>query len=168
MTRHELWLTVCDLFLVNDGSLPEINFKSLETDRVSAAYEYLRRLAGCFNDNTNYWSLPEQRDMQVQSHDKVEDILAVAGAKYFHVVISDVYSPSGIGIPPLGISVFEDWISLDYRMGGDWNPDVLHGFFEIICALQNLTMAPEISHEENQNDPTGRRLVQALSDFQNS
>ena len=168
MMKDQLWLQVSDIFLVNDGSLPEVTFKELSVAEVSSAYQLLRQFGGGFECNTYYWSIPEQRDLKVLSTDRVEDIFAIADGKHFHVLILDVRSPSKLPVPTLGIGVGEDWITIDYRMGLEWTPDAVFGFFEIVSALQDLTMASTITHGVNANDPGGRRFIASLRDWRNT
>jgi hypothetical protein len=54
-----------------------------------------------------------------------------------HVVLRGIGS-GGIRLPDLGVSVWPGEVALDYRMGSDWDADVLGAFVELLADLQGL------------------------------
>ncbi|WP_370682236.1 hypothetical protein [Comamonas sp. GB3 AK4-5] len=156
--------SVVKLFLEDDGTLPDICFKRLSMAEVSAVYELLRGFAQDF-ESSPYWSVSDQADRRVLATESASEVLAQAEAKFFHIVLLGVKSPSGLSVPALGVCVLEDQISIDYRAGHEWGMGCVHGLFEIVCAALQLCATPVVAHEGNCNDPDGALLRRALDGF---
>lgn len=70
-------------------------------------------------------------------------------AECFHVCFNGIKSPTGKSIPELGLFVFTDSLSIDYRMGPQWNIDAIKGLFELLLKLSNEFKDMKISHQGN-------------------
>lgn len=53
-----------------------------------------------------------------------------------------------VAIPDLGVFVFPDQLSLDYRMGPAWGPSELEAFFGLLGELASLDPDASLSLEE--------------------
>ena len=71
-------------------------------------------------------------------------------AEPFHVVFGGIKSSSGKVVPDLGVFVMaSDYISLDYKMGKQWNTEAVIGLFEIMLVFESFGKNTVISHEGN-------------------
>ena len=150
------------MFLVDDGSLPEILFSELKVAQIADGYRLLLSLTTQFRGGSNYWSLAECRDIEVTMADTVEGVFGAADCPHFHVVLAGVRTPSGIQVPVLGVSVDAESLSVDYRMGLDWNSEAVAGLMEIASMVADVTACQKVEHTCNNNDPTGSRLLTLL------
>lgn len=60
-------------------------------------------------------------------------------------------------IPDFGVFVIQNQLALDYRMGNDWTPMMLDGFFRLLLDLSVLDDKSFLSLEDRvQTDVTAR------------
>jgi hypothetical protein len=139
MTAAELWDQLHDLFDTDDGSLPDIEINNLSGEEVVNIYAYLRAQSELTSNEQYFWSKTENKDVQVDSVANAALLVVSGEAEAFHIVVRGL-AFGGAGIPDLGIFVFEDSISLDYRMGPEWGPAELNALFLCFCKI--LKIAP--------------------------
>ena len=100
-----------------------------------------------------YWSNSRDVDIPIVFGQNPAEIFLAGEAQTFHLVFGGINSPSGKSIPDLGVFVLsETMISLDYRMGEDWNTEAVEGLFEIMLLLKLLSSTTKIEHISNYFD----------------
>jgi hypothetical protein len=135
--RDELWRELSDLFAVDDGSLPEIRLLDLSIEGVVQVFEELCHRAEPLDSTQTVWH--DERDQEVPFAELSDAVELAANGRIttLHVLLSGIRS-SGNRLPDLGVSVQPGEVALDYRMGEDWNADVLAAFIELLAELQAL------------------------------
>jgi len=84
-----------------------------------------------------FWSRSQAVSIPVDSVPSAATLVASGEAEAFHHCIAGVVS-AGVELPVIGVFVWQDTIELDYRMGKEWGPHQVAGFFELLrecCAL---------------------------------
>ena len=68
-------------------------------------------------------------------------------AESFHMLLKELKF-EGVTLPDLGVFIFKDEITLDYRRGSEWTDQVMRAFLALISKV--MTPRPEISvkHQE--------------------
>jgi len=122
---------LAELFLVDDGSLPEIRVEGLDRQSVEAALDLIRGLAiTAFK----------------YAHELGPD--APLGLNHFVTTLRI----GGVELPELGIWPFEDAVIVVYQMGPAWTAERIDGLFDLlhrICSLRHSAYA-EIEPEADQ------------------
>jgi hypothetical protein len=120
-TRHgdraELWQAVEPIFGTDDGSLPELSIPALSGEAVVAAFDCLRRDERRPFPATQYlWRRETRAEVPLAQvvHPAAEVVAGAADP--FHCTLVDV-GKSGVVVPEVGVGVFPDEITIDYRMG---------------------------------------------------
>jgi hypothetical protein len=73
-------------------------------------------------------------------------------AECFHLFFDGITSPTGKVIPELGLFVFTDCLSFDYRMGKELNAEAIERLFELLLLLSKSFKDMTLSHKNNIND----------------
>lgn len=150
----ELWNTLKHLFDTDDGSLPDFDISYKSGSSVSDAYALIRDSSkGLACGPYTYWCLETEAAVKVEFSDNPAILTSKGLAAAFHIVFSGVQSASGKDIPDLGVFVWEDGLSIDYRMGQDWNASALVGLFELLLNLSKLPSFEGLSSQfYNENE----------------
>lgn len=131
---------------------------------VADVYAMLRCRSQLVGEPPFFWSRTEQTDLLVDSVPNAAALTSGGQAEAFHILISGV-TAGDVELPPLGVFVWPDTIELDYRMGPDWGPDQIIGFFELLrdcCALDaNAVVIPA----EFEGPPYPERFLQGWSSY---
>jgi hypothetical protein len=133
-----LWEQVGECFANDDGSLPGILVANLSSEGVAGIYATLRarsRIAG--EEPPEFWSITEGRALPVDSVTNAAALVVSGQAEPFHHCIKGVIA-AGVALPVLGLFVSQDAIQFDYRMGAQWGPAEVEGFFDLLrdcCAI---------------------------------
>jgi hypothetical protein len=135
----------------NDGSLPDIEFDFGEEKRSSAAYALIQRQASCLaSQGAYYWSKSKEIEVPIKFGENPAELLLSGEAEPFHVVFGGMRSSSSAIIPDLGLFILgSTQISLDYRMGKEWNRVAIEGLFELMLNLKCLAPNTKIQHVGN-------------------
>lgn len=135
----------------DDGSLPDIEFDYGETAAVTQAYAFIRSHAtGLVSRDNYYWSKSREDECRFGFDDDPALALMAGDAESFHVVFGGLRSPGGHVVPDLGVYCFTpSFLSLDYRMGPEWDAAAVTGLFEILRALSGLSGSTRIAHLRN-------------------
>jgi hypothetical protein len=139
-----LWHTFHSLFDTNDGSLPEIDIDHLSPAGLASIWMYLRTAAAGYAGDAWFWHNGTERETPLDSVANVAQLVVTGEAEPFHTVLQGI-SYFGAGIPDLGVFVFQDSISLDYRMGADWSAANLTALFELLHQIQHIDPNADIS-----------------------
>jgi hypothetical protein len=67
----------------------------------------------------------------------------------------------GVELPVLGVFVWGDSIELDYRMGNEWGPRQVSGFFELLRDCCALDSDAEVVPEKGEGPPYPDRFMSA-------
>ena len=132
-----LWEQVRECFDTDDGSLPGIEIAGLSPEGVASVYAMLRGRSRLASDSAEFEIRPQEACLPVDSLPHAAALVAAGEAEPFHLCIAGVVA-AGVELPVLGVFVLPDAVELDYRMGPDWGPPQVAGFFELLrdcCAL---------------------------------
>lgn len=150
------------LFDTDDGSLPELRITGLTGDAAARLYARLRSLASRINDGATVWDLRVDRDTPVDTVPNAAALVVSGEAQAFHVVLQDPRL-DGVALPPLGVFVFPDEITLDYRMGASWGPREISALLDLLCELRRLAPGSRVELEEHAPADARDRFADALS-----
>ena len=145
---------VVEIMYENDGSLPDIEFDFGSEKCLDVAYQIVQQHSThIVSVAPYYWSNSRDVDIPIIFGQNPAEIFLAGEAQVFHLVFGGIKSPSGKNIPDLGVFVLsETMISLDYRMGEDWNSEAVEGLFEIMLLLKLLSSTTRIEHRGNYFD----------------
>ncbi|MFD2178572.1 hypothetical protein [Veronia pacifica] len=150
------WDSLLEIFGTDDGSLPDIELGHLSADEVIRGYEFIRNHAARISSKEpSYWSTSKDCDVPFGFEDNPAIQVISGEAESFHLCFDGLNSPSGKHIPELGLFVFTDCLSLDYRMGPQWNKEAVQGLFELISCMSKDYEDMKIAHKTNINDDDG-------------
>lgn len=163
------WNELEPLFQTPDGALPDIELNNVFPKSVAIGYEFIR-------DNSvwpthtvpSYWSKTAERDVDFTQSDNPAKYVVEETADSFHICFDSTLSPSGYKIPNLGVFIFQDSISLDYRAGPDWNVEAIKGLFEVIGYIYSISNTMSLKHLGNICDDTGDILESAWNSYKNA
>ena len=142
---------VVEILAENDGSLPDIDFYFIDEGKVAQAYALIQaRATHLVSKDACYWSTSRQMDLPVVMGQNLAEMVVMGESPGSHIVYGGLTSNSGAPIPDLGVGVYDGTrISLDYRMGSDWNEAAIEGLFEIMSEWKNLSVNVLITHSAN-------------------
>jgi hypothetical protein len=159
-----LWQQVGECFDTDDGSLPGIVIDKLSPEGVAAVYWMLRQRSRMATDSPEFWSRDKAASLSVDSVPNAAALVAAGQAEPFHHCIAGVIA-AGRELPVLGVFVWPDAVELDYRMGCEWGPDQVAGFFELLRECCALDPAAIIVPAEFVGPPYPDRFMQAWSAY---
>ena len=159
-----LWDQVGACFDTDDGSLPGIEVSKLSPDELAAIYAMLRSRSHVEGDPPEFWSTVEEASRPVDSVPNAAALVASGQAEAFHMLIAGLVA-SGVPLPPIGVFVWPDTIELDYRMGSDWGPPQVAGFFELLRDCCRLAAGALVVPADCEGPPYPKRFLQAWSSF---
>ncbi len=163
------WDGLLGIFGTDDGSLPDIELNNLAESDVILGYEFIRDHASCISSKEpSYWSTSESRDVPFSYMDNVATLVVSGESDPVHLCFDGITSPSGKRIPELGLYVFKDGLSLDYRMGPEWNKEAMQGLFELISSLPINHNRLKIAHKSNLDDYDGSIFKSYFQVYKNS
>lgn len=137
-TREEqLWRELADLFAEDDGSLPEIRLLEVSPDGAAKILDELRNGAEPLEANQTVWLDEREQELPLRDVPDAGALAATGRISTLHVVLRGIRS-RGTRLPDLGVSIWPGEVALDYRMGGEWNADVLAAFVELLGELRKL------------------------------
>lgn len=160
-----LWAEVGESFDTDDGSLPGIYVAGLSPTGVASVYAMLRRRSRLQGGPPQagppeFWSRVEEASFPVDSVPNAATLVAAGQAEAFHILITGVVA-GGVELPDLGVFVWTDSIELDYRMGREWGPSQVAGFFELLMDCCALDPGATVVPAENEGPPYPERFVRA-------
>lgn len=128
-----LWRQVGKCFDTDDGSLPGVEVADLSPDGVAAVYAMLRGRSRLTSESVSveFWSRTREESLSVDSVPNAAALVAAGEAEVFHFGIEGLVS-AGVELLVLGVFVWPDSVKLDYRMGREWGPAPVVGFFGLL------------------------------------
>lgn len=163
MSPEALWVRVRGCFETDDGSLPTLDLEDLSAAEHSAVYETIRRQTRLASDAT-FWDQQQRRDRKLDEVANAATLVRAEQAAPFHFVVEGATGPAG-ELPPLGVHIFQDTISIDYRMGSDWNPSRVFGFFTWLSELLSSTRRGTLRPNATEGPPDRQAFEAAWMQF---
>jgi len=160
----ELWDAAGVCFDTDDGSLPGIKIATLSPAGVSAVYAMLRRRSRLSGNPPEFWSRIRDKTVSADSVPDPAGLVAAGGAEAFHHCIEGVVA-GGVELPVLGVFVWPDCVELDYRMGREWGPAQVAGFFELLQDCCALDPSAVVVPAEFEGPPCPDRFLRAWSSY---
>ena len=132
-------------FDTDDGSLPELEVRYSNPDKVSIAFELLfaSNARNVTVDGGYLWIKSSQKEKPFTgSGDAALDICEAA--EPFHVVLAGI-TIANCTLPDLGVLVMPSSLTIDYRMGCAWGVSEINALlmlFKELCGLGGTLVAP--------------------------
>ncbi len=161
---ESLWDQVGICFDTDDGSLLGIEVSKLSPDEVAAIYAMLRSRSRVEGDPPEFWSNVKEASLPVDSVPNAAALVASGQAEAFRMLVAGIVA-NGVPLPPVGVFVWPDTIELDYRMGSDWGPDQVAGFFELLRDCCRLASGAVVVPAECEGPPYPDRFLWAWSSY---
>ena len=151
----------------NDGSLPDVEFDFGTAPIAVTAYALVQNRATAAESSFgHYWSKSRSIDCPIVFGENPALAFVDGDAEPFHVCFGGIKSSAGSAIPPLGFYVLDRGaVSLDIRMGPEWNSEAIAGLFELMRDLCGLSSPVSISHQGNEYDPDGETFLGAFQSW---
>ncbi len=163
--KNDLWEQVRGNFEVNDGSLPGIAISNLSPAEVSAVYAMLRKRSRPVEGApAEFWFRKQEKSELVDSVPDATALVTAGVADSFHHCVAGIVA-GGVELPVLGIFVDPDAVELDYRMGPEWNPATVRGFFELLRDCCAIALDAKIKPAEVEGPLYPERFVEAWSTY---
>ncbi|MBN9523818.1 hypothetical protein J0H58_35790 [bacterium] len=129
----DAWEQLRWLFDTDDGGLYDIRLAGLDESGVVAAFEFIRARSAVTPD-ARFWHTGLERDELVADYPDAARLVVRGVAEAFHVLAPGL-AFAGVTLPDLGVFVWPDEVTLDYRMGPEWGPPELTALFEFLRQL---------------------------------
>jgi hypothetical protein len=132
-------------FDTDDGSLPEVEVRYSNSDKVLQAFEFL------FASNARnvtagggyLWIKASQKEKPFTGSGDAS-LVACESAEPFHVVLADI-TIDNCKLPDLGVLVMLSSLTIDYRMGSAWGQPEISALLMLLkelCSLGGTLVAP--------------------------
>jgi hypothetical protein len=162
----QLWNELSWLFEDDDGSLPEVRLLTSSADATARIFEELRRRATPLGPTQTVWHNARRQEVAVATLPDAGALAVLGALGPLHIVARGIES-GGVRLPDLGVSVDPEGIALDYRMGDNWNPNVLGGFVDLLGDLLALDAEARVDLEDFAADHARQRFRLALGAYLN-
>jgi hypothetical protein len=133
----DAWDRLRWLFDTDDGGLYDIRLTGLDETDLVKAFEFIRSRANITPDG-RFWHTELQQDQCVADYSDAARMVVQGIAEPFHVLARGLEF-RGTVIPDLGVFVWADEVTLDYRMGPEWDRPQLLALFELLRHLASAT-----------------------------
>ena len=121
----------------HDGGLYDIRLFGLDEQGLAAAFEFVRSRSA-INPDAMFWHNGLDHEQPVADYPDVASLVLKGVAEPFHVLAPGLQFADTV-IPDLGVFVWQDELTFDYRMGPEWGRPQLLALFELLCQLMILT-----------------------------
>jgi hypothetical protein len=159
-----LWDEVSSCFDTDDGSLPGIDVANLSPVGLSSVYAMLRRRSRPHGNPAEFWDNTQNESVLVDSVQNAAARVATGQAEAFYHCIEGVVA-EGVELPVLGVFVFRDAIELSYRMGLEWGPGQVAGFFALLKECCSLDSGSAVSPSIHEGPPDPERFLSAWATY---
>ena len=133
----DAWDRLRWLFDTDDGGLYDIRLTGLDEAGLVNAFEFVRSRANLTTD-ARFWHTELQQDQRVADYPDAARMVVQGIAEPFHVLARGLEFDGAV-IPDLGVFVWADEMTLDYRMGPEWDWPQLLALFELLRQLVSVT-----------------------------
>ena len=117
---------------VGEG-LPGVLLRATRVHVLRQSVEFIRSRAAVTPD-ARFWHTQLERDERVADHPDAARLVVRGVAEPFHVLASGLVF-AGVVLPDLGVFVWTDEVTLDYRMGPEWGRSQLLALLELLRQL---------------------------------
>jgi hypothetical protein len=153
-----IWEALHDLFDLDDGSLPEIDLTGLTGKHVADIFLFLSSQSQDITiGGARFWDKTLEQTRSVADIDSAANLVVHYKADSFYMVIGNLNSKDII-IPSIGIFVFQESISLDYRKGHNWSPEKIAALLEILCDLNKIAPEMQVTFQEGTTEVANERF----------
>ena len=126
-------------FDTDDGSLPEVEIAFDSPKKVARAFRFLFSCGAV--DVTAYggcklWNVREDRDIPFSGPEDAR-LLLTGDVHQFHIVLGGM-SRGRHTIPDLGVSVYPEGLTIDYRMGAGWGDTQIESLVLLLRELAGI------------------------------
>jgi len=167
MNESTLWNYVHICFDDNDGSLPSIDIENLDAAEIAHIFEVLMLEGKAQLEEAEFYSLENNSMKSINSVSNAARLVPEFKASPFHLVFSG-FHVNGREIPELGVFFFQDSISIDYRMGKNWNAYNLYAFFVFLNRIVKMTKQGQVIASVSDGPPYPECFNNAWKLFQNT
>lgn len=129
---QDLWGRLSPLFEEDDGGLYDVRLTGLTSSSGSRLAAHLQKRAVSLEGYA--WDRVLNREVKVENLAEAALQVGAKRLQRLHVLLTGIQL-NGIAIPDLGLYVWTDELTLDYRMGREWSASVLYAFFELLYEL---------------------------------
>lgn len=157
-----VWDKLRFLFETDDSSLPEVRLTELTSEGVAAIYAFICSRAEV--SDTSFWHKSLDRDESIKAYPNAAQLLATNEAEPFHFLAYSL-NLDGVVLPDLGVFVFQDEITLDYRMGPDWDEPRVLALFELMRQLAALDQHARIRLDEHTLPEVEKLFLASWSEY---
>ena len=161
---NSLWDEVGVCFNNDNGSLPGIEVANLSPTGVSAVYAMLRRRSRLSGDPPEFWNRTRDASVPVDAVSDAAGLVAAGEADAFHHCVEGQVA-GGVELPVLGVFVWPDAVELDYRMGREWGPALVAGFFVLLRVCCALYPSEVVLPAKSEGPTYPQRFLRAWSSY---
>ncbi len=155
------WPMVRQFFETDDGSLPDIQLENLTNDQLVSIYETVIRLCSIVGEPT-VWSKIDEKEIPLREVAKPANDCLSGRIEMFRHGLADLRI-DGIRLQLLNICVEKGYISFDYSMGSEWNPQTVAALFEFLWRIQQKFPHARISqNDEGMHDTPNLEFSEAM------
>ncbi len=129
----DAWDQLCCLFNTDDGGLYDIRLSRLDEAALVKAFEFIRSHAKITPDAL-FWHTGLQQDQRVADYPDAARLVVQGVAEPFHVLAAGLEF-ANVVLPDLGVFLWPDEVTFDYRMGPEWDRPQLFALFELLRQL---------------------------------
>ena len=159
-----LWNRIGPLFRYDSGHLSEVRIHSTDTKCLTATCVCLQKYAASGKDTPSKTSKPQRIRTFAANELAVQANLIFCGEDSPKHYFPGRLWIKGVLIPDIGVSVFKDEITLDYKSGDEWGRREVRAFFDLLGEISLLCPEIEIRPSESFFSSRDRDLfVQVLS-----
>jgi hypothetical protein len=132
MSAGQLWSDIGEFFHTDDGALYDIDLDDLPPLATQHVFNVLASRAESFRGSA--WHKAEARSFDVHDLLNAPELVDEGYVEPCHMLFAGV-RVSGEIVPDLGGYFFQRAVELDYRMGTEWNAQVLAAFIDLLDLL---------------------------------
>jgi hypothetical protein len=156
----ELWRRVGSLFYEDDQMLHHIHLSNLSARSIPRLTAHLQNIAARISP-INAWD--RISNVAIEMDDLAEGAKRVVLEELdpVHALLSGMVV-NRAKLPDIGLLIFADELTLDYRKGKEWSPKVVTAFFELIRQLKGVEPNLKVRLDECVLPQWHRRLHSAF------
>ena len=152
------------LFVMDDGSLPDIHVKNLSPENIHKVYTWIRHQCKIVGEPM-VWSCELNCDVPLESLANPVNEMMQGNIEPFRHLLGDLQM-GGVEIPQLSVAVSSNSISFDYKKGVFRGEAQIEALFEFLSCLQDLVGEARIFQtEEGQHKNPNLEFTAALSNI---
>ena len=159
----DVWKRLHFLFDLDDGALYDIRLTGLDAAGVATAFDFLRSRARV-NLDAPFWHRGLDREEPLEAYPNPARLVAAQEADPFHWLTQGL-SFGGVTVPDLGVFVWPDEVTLDYRKGPEWSEPQVLALFELLRQLVSLIPGSSVHLGKHVLPGLDRLFVETWSEY---